>query len=76
MICAARAASGIVPHEVTGEPQVFNAGCFLQMVQVQRGNIHTWIAHRWPEDEIGAQIDPTKGELLPDWLMRKETVDG
>lgn len=64
-VCAARADSG--PKD-DGESGVFNAGCFIQMVHLDRSGVRSWIAHRWPEDEIGAPVDPSKGDLMPTWL--------
>lgn len=26
------------------------------------------VMDRWPEDEIGKPIDPSKGERVPEWL--------
>lgn len=74
VICAARASSGLTSDGPSEGPQVFNAGCFLQMVLVKREGIQSWISHRWPEDVIGAPIDPSKGDLLPPWLQQKDSA--
>lgn len=66
LICASRATSGPAVYEEDGRH--FNAGGFLQLATIQRDDIRSWIAHRWPEDEIGKPIDPTKGERMPGWL--------
>lgn len=67
-ICAARAKSGI--SEDGGAP--FNAGCYVQIAMVQKDQASTWIAHRWPEDEIGKPIDPSRGLPMPQHLMDRD----
>lgn len=66
MVCATRWESGKVKQD--GMPYTFNAGGFVEIALLTRGQVHTWIAHRWPEDVIGLPIDPSKGERLPPYL--------
>lgn len=69
MICAARADSG---RECPDYPEGvgFNAGGFVQLALLIPGHIQSWIAHRWPEDVPGEQLDPTRGEPMPEYLAR------
>lgn len=74
LICAARADSG--PSRRAEDGRYFNAGALIQMTLLQRDSIRSWIAHRWPEDEIGKPVDPMKGERIPVWLIRKGDTEG
>lgn len=65
LVCACRASSGTMLHEVTGEPQTYNCGGFLQLAIVDGNGIRSWIAHRWLEDEIGGPVDPSRGDAVP-----------
>lgn len=64
-ICANRAESGIRTDPETGAESFYNVGGFVQVAVLQRGNVNSWIAHRWPEDVIGMPIDPTRGKPMP-----------
>lgn len=68
IICAARQSSGDLDHEEM--PCNFNAGGFVQLALIQRNDIRSWIAHRWPEDIIGEPIDPTRGDIIPPYLVK------
>lgn len=70
IICASRAGSGTVE----GLDGTFNAGGYIQFAQVQRGYAQSWIAHRWPEDEIGRAIDPSLGLPMPKYLMDRDAA--
>lgn len=65
LVCAARANSG--PGDGT---RFYNAGGFVQVATLQKDQVFSYIAHRWPEDVPGRPIDPTKGEAMPAWLSR------
>ncbi len=68
MICAARADSGIT----TDGGHRFNAGGYVQLGLILRNEVRSWIAHRWPEDEIGRPVDPTLGDPMPLYLMDRD----
>lgn len=63
-VCAARAMSGLIDDPVTGEKLYFAVGGFLQMAELRRGHISSWIAHRWP-DRPGERVNPSSGETMP-----------
>lgn len=69
MMCAIRAGSGPLKSSAPEDPSYFNAGGFLEVAMVHPGRIDSWIAHRWPEDELGAPIDPMSGDRLPAHLV-------
>ena len=66
-VCACRAAS-----EASGsgdfEGLPYAVGGHVQVMQIERGIITTWIAHQWP-DKVGEALDPTVGMAMPDWLI-------
>lgn len=68
IICSARQGSGIIEHEEMSG--TFNAGGYVQLALIQRGQISSWIPHRWPEDIIGEPIDPTRGDIIPQYLVK------
>lgn len=69
MICAARADSGIA----TDTGHRFNAGGYVQLAMIQRDQVQSWIAHRWPEDVIGKPVDPNLGDPMPRYLMDRDS---
>lgn len=64
LLASARSKSG----EIGENGQRFNAGGFIQVAVIQTDDIRSWIAHRWPEDLIGAPVDPARGMPMPEWL--------
>jgi len=70
LVCACRADSKFVKgeEEREGDNRHFMAGGFIQMTVIQQGHSQSWIAHRWPEDQIGKQIDPNGPERYPAWI--------
>ncbi|MEM1287120.1 MAG: hypothetical protein AAGH60_02085 [Pseudomonadota bacterium] len=64
-ICAARAGANRRDPD-TGHVQF--AGAMVQFCVLTGGQIQSWIAHRWLEDEIGQPIDPSKGLRMPDFF--------
>lgn len=73
LVCAGRASSGEMPDADGGK---FNVGGFVQVAYVTPGCVQSWIEHRWPEDEVGKPIDPTKGLPLPQWIIDKDAAAG
>ncbi|MEN5278174.1 hypothetical protein ABE527_14635 [Brucella sp. TWI432] len=73
LVCACRADSGLVvgEEEREGDDRYYMAGGFIQMAVIQEGTSQSWIAHRWPEDQIGKQIDPNGPERYPAWLKER-----
>ncbi len=73
LVCACRADSAFVKgeEEREGDNRHYMAGGFIQMCAIQQGHSQSWIAHRWPEDQIGKQIDPNGPERYPAWIKER-----
>lgn len=69
-VCAARSISGLMEDPITGEKIHYAAGGFLQMAELRRGHISSWIAHRWP-DTAGESVDPSSGEPMPAFPLQR-----
>lgn len=61
VICGCRASSGPSRYE---DGVIYQVGGFLQIAWINRDQMRTWIAHRWPE-KIGGTVDPMLGEPMP-----------
>lgn len=61
VICGCRASSGPSRYD---EGTIYQVGGFLQLAWINRQQMRTWIAHRWPE-QIGGTVDPIKGDPMP-----------
>lgn len=68
-VCACRLVSR--GRDEDGGIEAFGCGAFLQTAVFQKGAFSTSIDHHWP-DEVGKPIDPSIGELVPDWMMPKD----
>ena len=65
VVCLSRQMSGEISTDPQNDGTPYAAGGFLQYTWIDRKKIITWIAHRWPEDEIGKPLNPKLGVLAP-----------
>ncbi|KQP19258.1 hypothetical protein [Methylobacterium sp. Leaf100] len=60
--------------EVEGTAGIHFVGGMLQMTTVQREAVFSQVVHRLP-DPIGEPIDPSRGQLLPQFLQPQKSPD-